>query len=53
MSGIYNIGHFVIGLWIVRQVVIRSDPRFMSYHSQIKLRVTGLVVNRFLGLFTK
>ena len=30
-----------VGLWIVRQVAIRSDPRFMSYDSQIKLRVTG------------
>ena len=31
----------VVGLWIVRQVAIRSDPRFMSYDSQIELRVTG------------
>ena len=29
------------GLWIVRQVAIWSDPRFMSYNSQIELRVTG------------
>ena len=31
----------LLGLWIVRQVAIRSDPRFMSYDSQIELRVTG------------
>ena len=31
----------LIGLWIVRQVAIRSDPRFMSYDSQTELRVTG------------
>ena len=31
----------LIGLWIVKQVAIRSDPRFMSNDSQIKLRVTG------------
>ena len=29
-----------LGLWIVRQVAIRFDPRFMSYDSQIELRVT-------------
>ena len=34
-------GESAVGLWIVRQVAIRSDPRFMSYDSQIKLRVTG------------
>ena len=36
----YDSGPY-IGLWIVRQVAIRSDPRFMSYDSQIELRVTG------------
>ena len=30
-----------LGLWIVRQVAILSDPRFMSYDSQIELQVTG------------
>ena len=33
--------HQCIGLWIVRLVAIRSDPRFMSDDSQIELRVTG------------
>ena len=31
----------VVGLWIFMQMAIRSDPRFMSYDSQIKLQVTG------------
>ena len=33
--------HCLLGVWIVRQVAIRSDPRFMSYDSQIKLGVSG------------
>ena len=36
-----GIEHRTLGLWIARQVAIRSDPRFMSYDSQIKPQVTG------------